>query len=348
VTSQVSRRNTTVNRTRLIGPAALLPVGLLAGVMLLALVLAISITQGAAELSLDTVYRALFVYDATVYDHLIIRMVRLPRVVAGAIIGAGLATAGAIMQGLTSNPLASPGILGINAGAAFAVVVGVYLLGAPPLLVYGILAIGGAAVAAVIVYTLGSVGRGGATPVKLTLAGVIFAMFTSAFTTAILVLDRNTFDQIRFWTVGSLSGRDWAMVLWLGPFVAVGLVGALLLSRQITTISLGQEIARGLGQNTALVKGLAAVMVILLAGGSVAIAGPVGFVGLVVPHVARAICGVDYRWILPYTAVTGAILVTFADTIGRVVQRPQEIPIGVMLAFVGAPFFIYLARWKVR
>jgi iron complex transport system permease protein len=348
VTSQVSRRNTTVNRTRLIGPAALLPVGLLAGVMLLALVLAISITQGAAELSLDTVYRALFAYDATVYDHLIIRTVRLPRVVAGAIIGAGLATAGAIMQGLTSNPLASPGILGINAGAAFAVVVGVFLLGAPPLLVYGILAIVGAAVAAVIVYTLGSVGRGGATPVKLTLAGVIFAMFTSAFTTAILVLDRNTFDQIRFWTVGSLSGRDWAIVLWLGPFVAVGLVGALLLSRQITTISLGQDIAKGLGQNTALVKALAAVMVILLAGGSVAIAGPVGFVGLVVPHVARAICGVDYRWILPYTAVTGAILVTFADTIGRVVQRPQEIPIGVMLAFVGAPFFIYLARWKVR
>lgn len=336
------------NQSRLIGPTALRPVGLLAGVLLLALVLAISITQGAAELSLGTVYKSLFAYDATVYDQLIIRMVRLPRVVVGAIIGAGLATAGAIMQGLTSNPLASPGILGINAGAAFAVVVGVYLLGSPPLLVYGILAIAGAAVAAVIVYTLGSLGRGGATPVKLTLAGVIFAMFTSAFTTAILVLDRNTFDQIRFWTVGSLSGRGWPMVLWLGPIVAVGLVGALLLGRQLTTISLGQDIAKGLGQNTARVKGLAAIAVILLAGGSVAIAGPVGFVGLVVPHVARAICGVDYRWILPYTAVTGAILVTFADTIGRVVQRPQEIPIGVMLAFVGAPFFIYLARWKVR
>ena len=348
MTSQVSRRNTTVNRTRLIGPAALLPVGLLAGILLLLLGLAISTTQGAAELSVNNVYQALFTYDASVYDHLIIRTVRLPRVVAGAVIGAGLATAGAIMQGLTNNPLASPGILGINAGAAFAVVVGVYLLGSPPLLVYGFLAILGAAVAAVIVYTLGSLGQGGATPVKLTLAGVIFAMFTSAFTTAILVLDRNTFDQIRFWTVGSLSGRDWEMVVWLGPIVAVGLVGALLLSRQITTISLGQDIAKGLGQNTSRVKALAAVAVILLAGGSVALAGPVGFVGLIVPHVARVICGVDYRWILPYTAVTGALLVTLADSLGRVIQRPQEIPIGVMLAFVGAPFFIYLARWKVR
>jgi iron complex transport system permease protein len=206
----------------------------------------------------------------------------------------------------------------------------------------------GAAVAAVIVYALGSVGRGGATPAKLAMAGVIFAMFTSAFTTVILILDRNTFEQIRFWTVGSLAGRDWELIVWLGPLVLAGLVGAQLLSRQITTISLGQDIAKGLGQNTAVIKAIAAVMVILLAGGSVAIAGPVAFVGLMAPHVARTICGVDYRWIVPYTAVIGAILVTVADTVGRVLLRPQEIPVGVMLAFVGAPFFIYLARWKIR
>lgn len=335
-------------KTRLIGPAALLPVGLLVAVALLALVLAVSITVGAAELRVSTVYEAIFHYDEALFDHLIIHTVRLPRVVAGVIIGIGLAVAGAIMQGLTTNPLASPDILGIEAGASFAVVLGVYLLGGPSFLTYGLLAITGAALAAVIVYTLGSMGRGGATPVKLTLAGVIFAMFTSAFTTAILVLDRNTFDQIRFWTVGSLAGRDWEMVVWLGPLVAVGLLGALLLSRQITTISLGQDIAKGLGQNTAVIKAVAAVMVILLAGGSVAIAGPVGFVGLVVPHVVRAFCGVDYRWIIPYAAVFGAMLVTIADSIGRVVQRPHEIPVGVMLAFVGAPFFIYLARWRVR
>ncbi|MBX7250887.1 MAG: iron ABC transporter permease [Candidatus Promineofilum sp.] len=336
------------NRTRLIGPSALLPVGLLVAAVLLVAGLAASMAVGAANIHISTVVEAIFRYDASLFDHLIIRTVRLPRVIAGAMIGAGLAVAGAIMQGLTANPLASPGVLGINAGAAFAVVLGVYLLGGLPLLGYGILAISGAGAAAVIVYALGSVGRGGATPVKLTLAGVIFAMFTSAFTTAILVLDSNTFDQIRFWTVGSLAGRGWDIVLWMGPIVAVGLLGAMLLSRQITTISLGQDIAKGLGQNTALVRALAAVMVILLAGGSVAIAGPVGFVGLVIPHVVRVVCGMDYRWILPYAAVAGAMLVTLADTLGRVVQRPQEIPVGVMLAFVGAPFFIYLARWRVR
>ena len=169
------------NRTRLIGPAALLPVGLLIALILLLLALAISITLGAAELSVETVYQSLFAYDSTLFDHLIIRTVRLPRVVAGAVIGAGLAVAGAIMQGLTANPLASPSILGINAGASFAVVLGVFLFGSPPLLVYGLLAVGGAGAAAAIVYGMASMGRGGPTPVKLTLAGVIFAMFTSAF-----------------------------------------------------------------------------------------------------------------------------------------------------------------------
>ncbi len=337
-----------VNRTRLIGPAAFLFTGLLISLALLLLGLAVSITLGAAEITVGTVFQALFQYDETLFDHLIIRTVRLPRVLAGVLIGVGLAVAGAIMQGLTGNPLASPSILGINAGASFAVVLGVYLLGAPPLIIYGILAIVGAAIAAVVVYTLGSIGRGGATPVKLTLAGVIFAAFTTAFTTAILVLDQNTFDQIRFWTVGSLAGRDWEIINWLSPFIFVGLIGSLLISRQITTISLGQDVAKGLGQNTALIKALAAVMVILLAGGSVAIAGPVGFVGLVIPHIVRTICGVDYRWIIPYGAVAGAILVTLADALGRIALRPQEIPIGMMLAFVGAPFFIYLARWKIR
>ncbi|MEM8859270.1 MAG: iron ABC transporter permease [Chloroflexota bacterium] len=336
------------NNQRLIGPAALLPIGLLAGVAILVLGLAVSITLGAAEIEVRTVFESIFQYDDTLFDHLIIRTVRLPRIVAGVIIGAALSVAGAIMQGLTSNPLAAPGILGINAGAAFAVVMGVYFLGSPSLLTYAFLAIFGAAAAAIIVYTLGSVGRGGATPVKLTLAGVIFSAFTAAFTTAILVLDRQTFDQIRFWTVGSIAGRDWELLAWMTPFIVVGIIGAMLMSRQITTISLGQDIAQGLGQNTTRVRAISAIMVILLAGASVGIAGPVGFVGLVIPHVVRAICGVDYRWIIPYSAVAGGLLIVIADSVGRIILRPQEVPIGVMLAFVGAPFFIYLARWKVR
>ena len=326
----------------------MLKVGLAVGLLILGVVVAVAIGLGAAEIDLGTVGKAIFSYDAADIEQVIIRTVRLPRVVAGVIIGAGLAAAGAVMQGLTGNPLASPGLLGINAGAAFAVVLGVYLLGAPPLPVYGLLAMIGAAVAGITVYALASLGRGGASPAKLTLAGVIFSLFLSALTTSLLVMDQNTFDQIRFWTVGSLAARAWPMVITLGPFVAAGLAGGMLLSRPITTLSLGQDIARGLGQDTTRVRALSAAAVILMVGGSVAIAGPVGFVGLIVPHVVRAICGLDYRWIIPYAAVAGAILVTVADTVGRVVQRPQEVPIGVMLALVGAPFFVYLTRYKIR
>lgn len=331
-------------KTRLIGSAAMLPVGLLVALLLLALAAAVAVGLGAAEIDLGTVSRALVAYDSGQIEQVIIRTVRLPRVVAGLLVGAGLAAAGAIMQGVTGNPLASPGLLGINAGAAFAVVVGVYVLGAPPLPVYGLLAMIGATVAGVLVYALASLGRGGASPAKLTLAGVIFSLFVSALTTALLVLDQNTFDQIRFWTVGSLAGRDWGMVLWLGPFVVAGLALGLLLGRQITTLSLGADVARGLGQQVGRTRALSAAAVILMVGGAVAIAGPVGFVGLVVPHAVRVLVGYDYRWITPYSAVGGALLVTVADTAGRVVQRPQEVPIGVMLALVGAPFFIYLVR----
>ncbi|NJL96097.1 MAG: iron ABC transporter permease, partial [Anaerolineae bacterium] len=238
--------------------------------------------------------------------------------------------------------------LGINAGAAFAVVMTVYLLGSPSLSIYAVAALIGAAAAAVIVYGLGSMGRGGPTPLRLTLAGVILTAFVSAMTTAILIQDQETLDQIRFWLAGSLAGRKMDLVYQTAPLILSGLVGAVLLSRQITTISLGEDVAKGLGQNVLLVKSLAALMVVLLAGGSVALAGPIGFAGLVIPHVVRFIVGVDYRWVIPYSAVLGAMLVTVADVAARVVIRPQEMPVGIMLALLGAPFFIYLARWKVH
>lgn len=321
--------------------------GLAFGFGVLIACLALSIVLGAADISVGTVFAALFQFDGS-FDHLIIRTVRLPRVLAGAVVGAALAVAGAIMQGLTRNPLASPGILGINAGASFAVVLAVLLLGSPPLSSYALFAFIGAAVAAVFVYALGSVGRGGATPLKLTLAGAVFAAFISSFTTAILIMDQNTLDQVRFWTAGSLAGREMPLLVQTAPYIFVGLLGALLLGRQITTLSLGDDVATGLGQNTGWLKIVAAVMVVLLAGGAVALAGPIGFVGLVVPHVVRFLVGVDYRWILPYAALVGAVLVTLADIGARLVIRPQELPVGVMMALLGAPFFIYLARTKVR
>lgn len=334
--------------TRILGSRTLLLPGLLICVLLLALSVLWSITLGAAEIDTQVVYTALFQYDDTNFDHLIIQTVRFPRVLSGIIVGASLAVSGAMMQGLTRNPLADGGLLGINSGAAFAVVMAVFLLGNPSLSVYAIFGFIGAALAAALVYTLGSMGRGGATPLKLTLAGVILSAFLSSFTTAILIHDQETLDKIRFWTAGSLAGRDMPLLLNSAPYMLVGLVGAIIISRQITTISLGEDIAKGLGQNTIRIKVVAAVIIVLLNGGAVALAGPIGFVGLVVPHVVRFIVGVDYRWIIPYSALLGGMLVTIADVGARIVIRPQELPVGVVMAIIGAPFFIWLARWKVK
>jgi iron complex transport system permease protein len=321
--------------------------GLVVGSVLLLVSMAGSLTLGAADIPIDSVVAAMTAFDGS-FDHLVVRTVRLPRVLAGVVVGAALAVAGAIMQGLTRNPLASPGILGVNAGASFAVVLAVLALGSPPLTTYALFAFVGAAVAAVFVYTLGSVGRGGATPLKLTLAGAVFAAFMASFTSAVLILDRETLDQVRFWTAGSLAGRDMSLVAATAPWMLGGMAAALLLGRQITTLSLGDDIATGLGQSTLRIKLAAALVVVVLAGGAVALAGPIGFVGLVAPHVARFLAGVDYRWVLPYAAVLGGLLVTVADIAARVALRPQEVPVGVMMALVGAPFFIYLARTKVR
>jgi len=344
----VKTKQAASNTTRLLSSRALLFPGLLITALLLLVCLMWSITLGAADITPEVVFAALFSFDQSEFDHLIIQTVRLPRVLAGALVGAGLAVAGAIMQGLTRNPLADSGILGINAGAAFAVVLAVYMLGNPSLSVYAIAALIGAAIAAVFVYGIGSMGRGGPTPLRLTLAGVILTAFVSSLTTAILIQDQETLDQIRFWTAGSLAGREIPLLVQTAPIILAGIVGSFLISRQITTISLGEDVAKGLGQNTLRVKLYGAAMVVLLAGGAVALAGPIGFVGLIIPHVARFLVGVDYRWIIPYSAVLGGLLVTIADVAARIALRPQELPVGIMMAILGAPFFIYLARWKVR
>lgn len=336
------------NNTRLVNSRVLLFPGFLVVLGLLGACLMWSITLGAANITNETVFEALFDTSTTEFNHLVIRTVRFPRVLAGVIAGAGLATAGAIMQGLTRNPLADSSILGINAGASFAVVLSVFIFKNPSLSVYAPAAMTGAAIAAIIVYGLGSMGRGGATPLRLTLAGVILTSFVTALTTALLIQDQETLDQIRFWTAGSLAGREMPILQQTAPFILIGVFGALLLGRQITLISMGEDIAKGLGQNTGWVKILAAIIVVLTAGGAVALAGPIGFVGLIIPHIARFIVGVDYRWILPYSAVMGGILVTIADVGARLVMRPQELPVGIMMALIGAPFFVYLARWKVK
>ena len=326
----------------------MLPAGLGALVLLLILALLSSVAFGAANVAPGDVWAALFHFDPSSTEHLIIRTLRVPRGVTAALVGAALAVAGAIVQGLTRNPLGDPGILGINTGAALGVVAAVFFLGIDSLSLYALFAFGGAAITALAVYGIGSLGRGGPTPLKLTVAGAAMTALLSSLTTAVLILDQRTLEEVRFWLAGSVAGRDLALLLQAAPYLLGGLLLALALGRQITTIALGEDVAQGLGQRTGLVKALAALAVVLLAGGAVAVAGPIAFVGLVIPHVARFLVGADYRWILPYSTLLGAIFLVASDVAARLVLQPIELPVGVMTALIGGPFFVYLVRWRVR
>jgi len=321
--------------------------GLIIGSIVLLICLIYSVTLGARDIPLRIILESFTAFDRS-FDHLVIQTVRLPRSLMAMTVGAALAVSGALMQGLTRNPLAETGILGIESGGALAVVATLFLFGNSSATVYAGMAFLGAAIAAVSVYFLGTLGRGGATPLNLTVAGAAMTAFISSITTAILIVSQRTLEEIRFWLAGSLAGRDFDLFLQVLPFIVMGLLLAFLLGKQITTLNLGEDVAKTLGQKTATVKLLAAISVVLLAGGSVAIAGPVGFVGLVVPHMVRFFIKTDYRWILPYSAIAGAILLIISDIATRVLLKPQELPLGVMTALVGAPVFVYLVKSKVK
>ena len=323
----------------------LLGLGLVAGSGLLLGSLLLGILLGAADIDATTVWQAIFQFDGST-EHLIIRTVRLPRALLAVVVGAALAVAGTITQGLTRNPLAAPDILGINVGASLAMVLAIFLGSDSRNYVW--FAFGGAAIAAVTVYWLGSMGRQGMTPLKLVISGAALTALLSSLTTAILLLSQQTLEEIRFWLAGSLAGQELADLWPVLPYITLGLAGSLALGRQLTLMSLGEDVAQGLGLQTAGVKIAAAVVVVLLAGSAVALAGPIGFVGLVVPHIIRIGVGMDYRWILPYAMLVGGILLSVADIAARLVIRPQELPVGIMTALIGAPFFIYLARSRIK
>ena len=317
---------------------------LLVAVAALVLVALASVAYGSKPIPLSRVLDAVFAFDDGSSDHLIVRSLRVPRTLVGVGVGTALGLAGALMQGVTRNPLADPGILGVSAGASLAVVLAIYALDVTSLSAYVWFAFGGAAAASVIVYGLGSLGRDGATPVKLALAGAALSALLGSVTTAILLLDVATLDQFRFWVVGSLAGRDGTILRQVAPFLGAGTILGLGSARSLNTLSLGDDVARSLGQRVGLARACAALAVVVLTGASVAAAGPIGFVGLTVPHVARTITGPDYRWVLPYSAVLAPILLLGADIIGRVVARPGELQVGIVTAILGAPFFVALVR----
>lgn len=327
------RRRTTSTRT----------LGLLLAIAALAFTLLLSISVGAKPIALHRVWELLLRPDGS-DDAIVIRDLRIPRTMLGLLVGSALGVAGALMQTLTRNPLADPGLLGVNAGAATAIVLGVSLLGLTSPMSYIWLGFAGAAVAAVVVYGIGAQGRSGATPVRLALVGTAVGFALTAVVNGLTIADPDTLQRYRFWLISALGGHDASTIWEIAPFIGAGLLLALALARPLNALALGEDAGRALGAHVGRTRALGAIAVTLLCGAATAAAGPIVFVGLTVPHVARAICGPDQRWVLPYCAVLAPVFLLAADVIGRVVDRPGEIEVGIVAAFLGGPMFIALIR----
>lgn len=318
-------------------------VGLIIIISILVFLMCASVIYGYTQTSWKMVLDA-FQNNNGSNEHIVIETVRLPRALIAAAVGSSLAISGVLMQTLTKNPLASPGIFGINAGAGFAVVLAVTLFSVTNLQAFALISFSGAAVAAIAVYTIGSAGREGLTPMKLTLAGAAMSAMFASFTQGFLVINEAAFEQVLFWLAGSVEGRKMEILLNVFPYLLLGWIGSFIIASKMNVLSMGEDVAKGLGVNTGFLKIIVAIIVILLAGGSVAIAGPIGFIGIVIPHLTRYIVGIDHRWLIPFSGLLGGILLLVADIFARYIIMPQEVPVGVMTAIIGTPFFIYIAR----
>lgn len=318
--------------------------GLLLGLALLAMVSLASLLVGARPIAISAALDALFHHDAASFEHIIIHDYRLPRTLLGLLCGAAFGVSGALIQAATRNPLADPGILGVNAGAAFFVTLAVGLFGFYSIDAYLWFALAGAVVVTLAVYVLGAVGRSGATPVRLVLAGVALSAVLGGFGSAITLLNPQAFNTMRFWSIGSIAGRDMAVVAAVTPFIAIGLLVAWLAARPLNAVALGDDLARSLGARILRARILTVVAVTLLAGAGTAACGPIGFVGLMVPHVVRWFTGPDQRWIISMTMIYAPILLLSADIAGRLILYPGELEAGIVTAFIGAPVLILLAR----
>ncbi|WP_374997519.1 FecCD family ABC transporter permease [Agrobacterium sp. LR_9] len=308
----------------------------------LALLCALSVAIGTRDVSFADIVGGLSGRVETVAEAAV--AVRLPRTLLALLAGAALGLAGAIMQGVTRNPLADPGILGVNMGASLAVVIGIVWFGIASAQAFIMVAIAGAGVSAVFVYVVGSLGRGGATPLKLALAGAATSVAFSSLVIAVVLPRSDIAGGIRSWQIGGVGGATFERIETVLPFLATGFIVSLLSARKLNSLALGDELAAGLGENVAVARAVASCGAILLCGAATAICGPIGFVGLVVPHLCRLLVGVDNRWLLPFSALGGACLLLAADIVGRIVARPSELDVGIVTALVGAPFFIWIVR----
>jgi iron complex transport system permease protein len=322
--------------------------GIILCTALLALISVGSVFVGTRSIPPDVTVQAITAFDAAKSDHLLVRYLRLPRTLVGIVAGCALGVAGAVMQALTRNPLADPGILGVNAGATLAIVVAIAFLGVTDVTGYMWFGLGGAALAGAGVYLLGGIRRG-LNPVRLVLAGAALSVVLLALTQIITVNSEDrVFDQFRHWVVGSLQGRGFDVLLPTATLTALALAAALALARMLDTVALGHDTGKALGASPRTVWIASALIVIVLAGTATAAAGPISFVGLTAPHVARSIVGPDHRWLLPFSMVFSGLMVVGADILGRLVGHPGEVAVGIMVALLGGPFFIMLVhRWRM-
>jgi iron complex transport system permease protein len=337
-----TRRMPSPARTSVASGRAQRSLWLAALVLLLIVLCAASVTVGTRDVGWSDIGLALRGHVDTIGQAAV--SLRIPRTLLALLAGSALGLAGAIMQGVTRNPLADPGILGVNMGASLAVVVGVAWYGMTSASAYIWTAIAGAALAATFVYTIGSMGRGGATPLKLALAGAATSVAFSSLVIAIVLPRADIAGGIRSWQIGGVGGATFERIDPVLPFLAVGFAISLLSARKLNSLALGDELAAGLGERVAVARATASLGAILLCGATTAVCGPIGFLGLVVPHVCRLLIGIDHRWLLPFSALGGACLLLAADIVGRIVARPAELDVGIITALIGAPFFIWIVR----
>lgn len=321
---------------------------LLIGLVVLVVLTILSISFGVRAVSFDDIAAALTGHTDTIAQAAIVK--RIPRTVLALLVGAALALSGATMQAVTRNPIADPGILGVSNGASLAVVCGIAFFGlADP---YGQMAfaIAGAGLAAVFVYTVGSLGRGGATPLKLALAGAATSAAFASLISAVMLPRVDLLQTFQSWQIGGVGGAEWPRIALTAPVLAIGALICFVCSRGMNSLALGDEMAKGLGENVFRTRMISALGAVILAGAATAIAGPIGFVGLIIPHVCRMLVGTDHRWLLPFSAIAGAALLTASDIVGRVIApSSEEIQVGIITAIIGAPFFIWIVRrQKVR
>ncbi|MEU1350530.1 FecCD family ABC transporter permease [Streptomyces sp. NPDC005775] len=316
-----------------------------AAVVALLIAVLLSLAVGARSIPPSEVFDALL-HGGHSDAAEVIRNMRVPRTLIGLMVGASLALAGTVLQGITRNPIADPGILGISQGASVGVVLAIAYAGIHTLTGYVWFAFAGAAIASVAVYAIASSGRGGATPVKLALGGAAINALLVSVTMAVLTTKASALDEFRFWQVGSIAGREAEVAQQIWPFLLLGTVLVLCVARGLDALALGEDMAKGLGQKIATVRIVGGIGATVLTGAGVAAAGPIAFIGLAVPHIARAVVGSDHRWVLPMAALIGPVMLLVSDVIGRIVFPPSEVPAGVMTALIGVPFLVTLVRRK--